>query len=214
VRITNTHTLPWSPDTDVLIAQRYSIKTLEQKVRNKAALQKELGWPVEGKRAMAALPLGMTDDLGGSVLRTMLPGLLSQSLEIVILGKGGKDYGALFTELQKESGHRIAILPADDVALHRILAGADMALFLSDVGGQSILQTCLAYGVVPIAPETDRLESYDPVQERGDAFLFSPGKSGEQTAWSAYAAVVRAIETFKFPFDWRTIQRHCMEAAK
>ena len=31
------------------------------------------------------------------------------------------------------------------------------------------------------------------------------------TVWHAFAAVVRALETYRFPFDWKTIQKHCMQ---
>lgn len=204
----------WSPDTDSLITQRYSAKTLDQKVRNKTTLQKELGWPVEGRRAMVCLPMGMSEDLGGSVLKALLPGLLTQSVELLILGKGSKEYGAMFTELTKEHGHRIAILPAKEESIHRMISASDIALFLSDTPKDAEIQACLQYGVVPVAPEGLSLENYDPVQERGTGFLYRHSKDPMQTAWATFAALVRALETFKFPFDWRTIQRHCMDSAK
>lgn len=204
----------WSPETDTHITARYTQKTLDQKVRNKSALQKELGWPVESKRAMVCLPLGMTEALGGQVLRTMLPGLLTQQMELLILGKGSKEYGGLFTELQKEHGHRIAILPASEASVHKILAASDIALFLASVDDSPEVRACLSYGVIPVAPECTALENYDPVQERGTGFLYASAVTPEQTAWSAFAALARALETFKFPYDWRTIQRQCMETGK
>lgn len=204
----------WSPETDTHITARYTQKTLDQKVRNKAALQKECGWPVEAKRAMVCLPMGMTEALGGQTFKIMLPGLLTQSMELLILGKGSKEYGALFTELQKEHGHRIAILPASEASIHKILAASDIALFLAGADRCPEVSACLSYGVVPVAPETSSLENYDPVQERGNALLYARSATPEQTAWSAFAALARALETFKFPFDWRTIQRQCMESTK
>lgn len=215
VRI-HTHSMQvlWSPETDAHITARYTQKTLDQKVRNKSVLQKECGWPVESKRPMVCLPMGMTEALGGQVLKAVLPGLLTQSMELLILGKGNKEYGALFTELQKEHGHRIAILPASEASVHKILAASDIAVFLAGVDNSPEVQACLSYGVIPVAPETSSLENYDPVQERGTGFLYAPGKTADQTAWSAFAALARALETFKFPFDWRTIQRQCMEVSK
>ena len=50
------------------------------------------------------------------------------------------------------------------------------------------------------------LKNYDPNQEQGDAFIFE-----KQNVWHAFGGIVRALETFRFPFDWRTIQRHGME---
>lgn len=198
---------PLSPAYDPKITRRYSARTIEHKVENKTALQKELGWPMEPKAPIVCLPAGMSDALGGHLLKEFLPGLLSLPIELLVMGKGSSDYGKLFTGLAEERGHRIAIIPHDEDSLRKLLAASDIALFLTDPSGMPELQDCLHYGVVPIAPECKSLKDYNPVQETGNAFL-----APEATPWLIFAALVRALETFKFPFDWRTIQRHGMES--
>lgn len=198
----------FSPAFDGHIARRYSAATLDQKVQNKLALQKELGWPEEGKRPVLCFPAGMTDALGGKLLRRVLPGILTQQAEILVLGKGSASYGSLFTDLAKEHGHRVHIVQNDEPDVRRMYAAADVAMFLSDAPTKEIGH-CLAYGVVPVSLPFPLLEDYDPVQETGVAFLFQ-----QPTEWHAFAALVRALETLKFPFDWRTIQRHGMEAVR
>lgn len=197
------------PAYDPFIARKYSIGTVDQKLQNKTALQKENGWPSEPKRPMLCLPAGMTDKLGGDLLEQLLPGLLSLQMEIVVLGKGSAKYGTLFTQLAKEQSHRVHIIAEQEKDMHEMYAAADMALFLGDTTGMKELTHCLAYGVVPISTRATVLEDYNPVQETGNSFLFD-----EPTVWHAYASLVRAMETYKFPFDWRTIQRHCMETAQ
>lgn len=197
------HTL--SPSSDTRIAHRYSAKSLDVKTQNKTALQEELGWPAEPKRAMVCLPMGMTDELGGELFMEVLPGLLSLPIELVVLGKGSSKYGTLFTELAASHSHRVAIIPPTDDAQRRLFAAADITLFLTDPSAFVELSHALAYGTVPVAPACTSLENYNPNQERGDAFLFNG-----TTSWDAFAAMVRALETYRFPFDWHTIQRHCM----
>jgi glycogen synthase len=51
------------------------------------------------------------------------------------------------------------------------------------------------------------LDNYNPVQESGNSFVFE-----KPTVWQCFASVARALETFKFPYDWRTIQRHAIES--
>lgn len=196
-----------TPATDQKIAQRYTSKTLEKKGKNKQVLQEELGWPAETKRPVICLPAGMSETLGGNLLKEVLPGLLSLDIQILILGKGSSAYGALFTELVKKHPHKIAIIPNDEVSSRKMYAAADMALFLADPKGMPEVAEALSYGVVPIAPATSALEDYNPIQEAGNAFLYS-----EASMWHCFGAVVRAYETHKFPFDWRTIQRHSMES--
>lgn len=196
----------FSPSYDTKIARRYSASSLEQKVANKTALQRELGWPAEPKRALLCLPAGMTTELGGDLLEELIPGLLTLPLEMLIVGKGPAKFGALFTKLAKDHSHKIAIIPATDDATRKMYAAADIALFLRDPKSQDELSHALAYGVIPVCPETRGLENYDPVQESGNAFFFE-----RPTVWHAFTAIVRALETHRFPFDWRTIQRHAME---
>ncbi len=197
-----------SPASDSHLVHPYAYGSLEQKIKNKTALQEELGWPAEPKRPMICFPAGMSDALGGELFTEIIPGLLSTPVEILILGKGSAEFGAMITKLQKEHRHRIAIIQEKETDVHRMYAAADMALFLAEPPSKE-LQICLHYGVVPVSVPADSLENYDPVQEAGNSFLIE-GKS----AWNAFAAFVRATETYKFPYDWRTIQKHAMESAK
>ncbi|TSC79392.1 MAG: glycogen/starch synthase, ADP-glucose type [Candidatus Peregrinibacteria bacterium Gr01-1014_25] len=209
--IWNTHMHPMrspspSPASDTALDYPYTAKTLDMKLQNKAALQEELGWPVEPKRMLLCLPDGMTETLGGALLMELLPGLATLPVELVILGKGSAQYGNVLTQLAGKHRHRIAILPAQESAQTRLLAAADASLFLTDAGDLPALPLALAYGAVPIALATRSLDDYNPNQESGNAFVFQT-----PTVWHAFAAAVRALETYRFPFDWRTIQRHCMQ---
>lgn len=198
-----------SPSYDNKIERKYSVKTLEHKSENKLALQNELGWPPEKKIPLLCIPTGMTDKLGGKLLKEVLPGILTLGMEIIILGKGDDEYGELFTKLTKEKGHRIAIVNDDDTQRRKMYAAADIALFLVDPEKITERTNCMNYGVVPIAPSTTSLQNYNPVQESGNAFLYDGN-----TKWDCFGALIRALETYNFPFDWRTIQRHCMETAE
>lgn len=205
----------FSPHGDTHIAKRYSISSLDQKVHNKLALQEELGSVPEPKRALICLPLGMSEQLGGKLFMEVLPGLLNSPVEIIVRGKGSADYGTLFTKLADSHKHRIHIMPDDDVSLRRMLASSDIALFLSLATTSRELTGCLQYGVIPVAPEGSTwLSNYDPVQESGNAFLYDVHNEPGDDKWRCFAALTRAIETFKFPFDWRAIQRHAMESVK
>lgn len=198
-----------SPALDTAIAQKYAINSLEQKVQNKVALQAELGWLEEPKRPMICIPTGMSERLGGDLLKEVMPGLLSLPIEIVVLGKGSAAFGTYLTDLAKQHNHRLAIIPNDEAAMRKMFAASDMALFLTNPDGLSEVDACLRYGVVPVALKGSKLKNYDQNQESGEAFLFE-----KENVWSCFAAVVRALETYRFPFDWRTIQKHCMEMAE
>jgi len=201
---------PLSPSVDTTIARTYGIDSLEQKVQNKTALQQELGWAEEPKRPMICLPAGMSEKLGGNLLKELLPGLMELPVEILILGKGSSSFGTYLTDIAREHNHRLAIIPNDDKAIGKMYAASDIALFLSNPDDTAELKNVLRYGVIPVAPSAAKiLQTYNPNQESGNAFLFE-----KETVWLAFAAVVRSLETYRFPFDWRTIQKHAMESVK
>lgn len=160
----------------------------------------------EPKQPIVCIPTAISESMGGKLLDEVLQGLLELPIGIVILGKGSKKYGDLFTKLSKDSGHRIGILPDDEESVRRMIAGSDIALFCTDKP-RDMLELTLRYGCIPVAAKSDLLQNYNPAQEVGNAFVFE-----ESTGWQCFAALVRALETFKFPYDWRTIQRHAIES--
>ncbi len=195
-----------SPAYDNKIVRKYSARTIEHKMENKTALQEELKWIPEPKQPIVCLPTGITDELGGELLEKVLPGLLELPVGIVIRGRGSKKYGELFTKLSKSAGHRIAILPDDEESMRKMLAGSDVALFFSNSDTETT-ENALRYGAIPVSLPSASLDNYNPVQESGNSFVYE-----EATMWQCYGSLVRALETFKFPYDWRTIQRHAIES--
>lgn len=198
-----------SPAYDNKIVRKYSARTLEHKVENKIALQEEIGWIAEPKQAILCLPTEMTDALGGALAQQLFAGLLELPIGILVRGKGSNKYGDMLMKLSKQHAYKLKIMPDGEAQMRKMLSGADMALFLADITDDTDLRNCMHYGVIPVAPAHELLENYNPVQETGNAFLYE-----KSTVWQSFAAIVRAVETFKFPFDWRTIQRHAMETVQ
>lgn len=199
----------YTPSYDNKIFRKFSLRTLEAKVENKIAFQKELQWVAEPKMPLLCLPGGMAEEQGGKEFREVLPGILSLNCQLLVRGIGTEEYGKLFTKLEREAPHRVKILRDDEVLRRKMYAASDVSLFFAqDQHGEELLN-CLAYGAVPVSPTQPLLQDYNPVQEAGNAFLADP-----HTPWTFFAALVRSLETFKLPYDWRTIQRHCMETVK
>ena len=180
---------------------------LEQKQVAKAALQKKLGWAVEPKRAIVCVPTGLTKALGGELFEEVIEGLLSLPVEILLLGKGSSSYGEMAQRYVAENAHRMSIISNTAADVEEMFLASDCALFFADPSSMEELAHCLAKGVVPIAPSCKVLQHYNPIQESGTAFVYE-----KLNHWHCFAAVVRALETFIFPFDWKTIQKQCVRS--
>ncbi|MBI4994516.1 hypothetical protein HZC21_02625 [Candidatus Peregrinibacteria bacterium] len=69
------------------------------------------------------------------------------------------------------------------------------------------IASVLKKGCVPVAQmDGDGTTDYNPLIEKGNGFYFA-----KPTTWEIFAAVVRALETYKFPYDWENLIREILK---
>lgn len=89
--------------------------------------------------------------------------------------------------------------------LERWLGAADMALTFAE--DQATLKKFFQKGVVPVAySQSPLLENYHPNEETGNSFTFDVFNP-----WAIFMALVRAHETYRFPYDWQHIVRNMLK---
>lgn len=85
--------------------------------------------------------------------------------------------------------------------IDQYLLAADMALIFEEHVND--LKNIMTEGAVIIGHEkSPLLENYHPNEETGNSFTYS-----ETNPWSIFMALVRAHETYRFPYDWGNIVR-------
>lgn len=83
--------------------------------------------------------------------------------------------------------------------IDRLLSASDIAVVFNT--HHNLVKLLMTYGVVIVGEnKSELLENYKPNEETGNAFLFD-----KKDLWSVFASVIRALETFKFPYDWKFI---------
>lgn len=200
---------PFSPEYDNKIAKKYSSKTLAQKLENKLALQAQLNVPEDAKQCILCVPRGLESEGVAKLLLELLPGAQALGVHIVLVGQAERSIAESFSNQAKEYKHILSVLEPNEDNLRLMYAAADASLFLERAKDTEELHCAMRYAAVPILSEQDELENYNAIQETGNAFTYS-----NAGVWHVFAAMVRAKETFQFPYDYRTLQRHCMEDAK
>lgn len=83
-------------------------------------------------------------------------------------------------------------------ARQELLEASDMSLSFSF----SDVQEILLNGTVPISCIRGEILDYNPNNEIGNGFVYD-----KNDYWCIFATLVRALETFKFPYDWSNIVR-------
>jgi starch synthase len=78
----------FNPETDSLIAQSYNAKNFrKEKVKNKRALQEQLGLPVDEKKFTVGIVSRLTDQKGLDLIQCVMDELCSDDMQLIVLGR-------------------------------------------------------------------------------------------------------------------------------
>ncbi len=191
-----------TPAYDNKIYQKYSRKNLQNKEKNKIAFCQDFGLNYNKKTPLLCLTFPLTEKNNLDMLEDVIQGILEQDVVLAVTGIGTEKYRNFFNELAKEDPKRVAIVSDNDGNKRKIYAASDIYLATATTEEcKEEIEKAMNYGVIPICPENELVTNYDGAKEEGDAFVFD-GKS----PWNFFAALVRAMENFKFPYDWKAIQ--------
>ncbi|MEQ1503177.1 MAG: glycogen/starch synthase [Myxococcota bacterium] len=198
----------WDPATDPQLAANYTAADLDGKALCKAALQREVGLPVRPGVPLFASIGRLDPQKGIDLLEAVLPWLLQQDIQLVMLGSGASRYEDLLRTAMAAAPHKVRVKIGFDEALaHRIEAGADVFLMPSRFEPCGLNQLySMRYGTVPVVHATgglaDTVVTVDPARTDGTGWAFP-----EYTAESFARAIGFALLTYReFPAAWRRIQ--------
>jgi starch synthase len=201
----------FNPSTDPNIAARYDLDSVEKKVENKLALQKEVGLPQDPKIPVIGLISRLYDQKGLDLISNIMWGLMRLDLQLVVLGAGDAKYEEMFKANARDNPRQVsATIGFKPVLAQHIYAGSDMFLMPSRFEPCGLGQLIsLRYGTIPIVRATgglaDTIQDWDPVAHTGNGFVFEA-----YDHWDLYAQVVRGLENFRQPHQWRRLQRNAM----
>lgn len=170
----------YSPDNDTLIPAPYNaINFRKEKIKNKRALQKELGLDQNDKTMMIGIVSRLTDQKGFDLIAYMMDELCQDNVQIVVLGTGEEQYENMFRHFAwKYQGKVSANIYYSEELSHKIYAACDTFLMpsLFEPCGLSQLMA-LRYGTIPIVRETgglkDTVEPYNEYESKGTGFSFT-----------------------------------------
>ena len=184
----------WNPQTDRLIYQNYSAGHFqEEKAKNKAELQKQLGLPQKKDVFMIGIVSRLTDQKGMDLIDYMMEEMCQQDYQIVVLGTGEEKYENMFRHFAWKYPEKVSanIYYSEDIS-HKIYAACDAFLMpsLFEPCGLSQLMS-LRYGTVPIIRETgglkDTVEPYNEYEGIGTGFSFANYNAHEMFDTIRYA---------------------------
>jgi starch synthase len=202
----------WDPRTDPLLPAHYSAEDLTGKAECKRHLLATLGLAPTEKAAVFGVVSRMVFQKGFDLFFDTLPELLAwRDVRLAVLGNGESQYEAFFQQLQRRFPNKVCYYRGYSEELaHLIEAGADVFLMPSRYEPCGLNQMySLKYGTVPIVRKTgglaDTVELFNPATGSGTGFVFE-----HFTADGLRWALARALEAWRHPEQWRTLQQNGM----
>ncbi|MDX9970502.1 MAG: hypothetical protein RBS56_01175 [Candidatus Gracilibacteria bacterium] len=129
-----------------------------------------------------------------SVLRQFNEATSSLNADFLILSDSALDGLSNFHFIEFNLGNREMVLEASDLII---------AYDFND------LEEVFMQGCVPICKEREGAQNYNAQEESGNSFIIK-----NDSVYGLFEATVRAIETFKFPWDFKHIVRTGMKIQK
>ncbi len=205
----------YNPEKDKFIDFKYNKKNFrKEKMKNKLALQEQLGLIRDEKKFMIGMVSRLTGQKGFDLVNYVMDELCQDNVEIVVLGTGEEQYENSFRYFDWKYSDRVSanIYYSEELS-HKIYAASDAFLMpsLFEPCGLSQLMA-LRYGTVPIVRETgglkDTVEPYNEYEGTGTGFSFVNYNAHEMLGAIRYAERIY----YDRKRDWNKIVDRAMEA--
>jgi len=203
----------FNPKTDQKIVSNYAVDSLEKRLPNKLALQKEFGLKQDANIPIVSYEGRLDDQKGIDLLVDVLHFVLRDfNIQFVQVGGGSPHYAQKLQELKEKFPEKVGIHPFPNFDLPRLLfSGSDIILMPSKFEPCGLVQVeAMRYGCIPVVRATgglaDTVENYNPETGRGTGFVFS-----DYNKYSFFAQVVRALETLRYKTVWKKIMQNAMK---
>ena len=168
----------YNPKTDDCLFKNYTSRSLAGKAVCKAELQKMLGLPIKEDVPVVAMISRLVAHKGLDLVKAIVHELLSEDVQLVILGKGENQYEDFFSEISNQyQGKCRTIIAYNKDLSSKIYSGADIFLMPSKQEPCGLSQMIASkYGTVSVVRKTgglaDSIIGYDLDNKKGNGFVF------------------------------------------
>ena len=201
----------FNPKTDPMIPVNYDLKTFEDKVQNKLALQKEMDLEVNADVPLIGMVTRLTHQKGIDLILQASEDILRTGAQLVILGTGDAHYESALRSLEHYRHDRVrSILLFSNEMSAKIYAAGDLFLMPSKTEPCGLSQLIsMRYGTVPIVHRVgglrDTVIPFTGVE--GNGFTFESFQAGDMMD-----AIYRAVTCFyQSPDEWKQIIKNNLQ---
>lgn len=186
----------WNPLSDPFLCCHYSEEAIEDKTNCKKSLQNKMNFIADPEVPLIGAISRIAHQKGHDMLARVLPGILSNDIQMIILGTGDPAIESSFEAISRHYNNFKFINAFDEPLSHQIIAGSDIFIVPSRYEPCGLTQMfALQYGTFPVVHATggldDTVKNFDPVTGTGNGVKFMPFSDIEFTS-----ALVKAMTLF------------------
>ena len=168
----------YDPATEQILAVNFDENSLEKKVENKLALQRDLGLREDPDVPLYAMVSRLTEQKGANLLSYLLPELEQRRMQLVVLGTGDEQFEHAFADFAYWHPEDFAArITFDEPLSRKIYASSDVFLMPSGFEPCGLAQMIsMRYATLPLVRETgglkDTVKGYWDYGDEADGFSF------------------------------------------
>jgi len=201
----------WNPETDPVLAARYSARNMAGKRACKAELQRVLGLDAEPDVPLIVMVSRLTGQKMADVVAEAIPALMRRGVQFASLGRGDRAIETRLMDAAKCHPGRAAVrIGYEERLAHTFFGGADILLHPARFEPCGLSQLyALRYGTIPIVRHVGGLA--DTIVDGNEAALALGTATGfsfrHASADDMLASVDRALRIHREPIAWRRMLR-------
>ncbi|MEK7990739.1 MAG: glycogen synthase GlgA [Thiotrichaceae bacterium] len=204
----------WNPETDAYLMSNYDHTNFSAKSKNTRALRQRLGLESPKQTPLIGMITRLTHQKGIDLVVPIIPHIINEGAQLVLLGSGDKDLEERLQILADEYvGYLSVNFGYDEELAHQIEASADIFLMPSRFEPCGLNQMySMRYGTVPIVRNTGGLA--DTVVDTTPSHLDTETATGfifeREDAYELLHCVQRALVTYRDKATWRQLRTNGM----
>lgn len=159
-------------------------------------------FPFKLKRKNPVVGIWYNDAKDKNLIGGLADGLKSIDVSVVLFAAGDE------SNVPFDLREKCATVKMRGNNYHIFYEACDMMISLDRGVDENFLYDLWHSGIVPIVEEgNEAISNYNPNNETGNAFTYT-----SKNIWEIFAATIRAVETYKFPYDWKYIMRQGLKS--
>lgn len=201
-----------NPETDAFLPYHFSKSNLEGRIKNKLALQENLGLPQDKNVPLIGIVSRLTDQKGFDIIASELDNMLQQDIQMVILGTGYHHFEETFSYFASRYPEKLSANITFDLGLaQQIYAASDIFMMPSAFEPCGLSQMmAMRYGSLPLVHEVgglkDTVVAFNQFDGSGTGFSFN-----HFSGYWLMQTLKLALEVYNdYPEAWKKLQWQAM----